>query len=52
MLYLYRILNIIGLKVKLPMNIEVDSQVAIDFKNSYSFGRKTYHVELHKYYLR
>ena len=52
MLYIYRLLSNIGLKVKLPMVLEVDNQGAVDLANNWSVGGRTRHVEVRQYFLR
>ena len=52
MLFTMRILNGLGLKVKLPMILEVDNKAAVDLCNNWSIGGRTRHVEVKQYFLR
>jgi hypothetical protein len=52
MLFAMRILNSLGLKVKLPMKLEIDNKGAVDFNHNYSVGGRTRHVEVKQYFLR
>ena len=52
MIYVYRVLNYIGLELKLSMIIEVDNQGAVDLKKKWSVGGITCHVEVRKYFIR
>jgi hypothetical protein len=52
MLFAMRILNSVGLKVKLPMKLEIDNRGTVDFTHNYSVGGRTGHVEVKKYFLR
>ena len=47
-----RILNAIGLKVKLPMKLKVDNKGAHDLCHNWSVGGRTRHVEVKQYFLR
>ena len=52
MLCAMRILNSMGLKVKLPMILYLDNKGAKDFINSWSIGGRTRHIEVKQYFLR
>jgi hypothetical protein len=52
MLFAMRILNSMGLKVKLPMKLEIDNKGAKDFTHNHSVGGRTRHVEVKQYFLR
>eukprot|EP00956_Cyclotella_meneghiniana_P017441 scaffold28424_cov41-Cyclotella_meneghiniana.AAC.1 len=41
-----------GLKVKLPMVLEMDNKGAVDLANNYSVGGRTRHVDARFFYLR
>jgi len=46
MLYVRHILESMGLKVKLPMIIEMDNMGAVDLANNWSVGGRTRHVDV------
>jgi hypothetical protein len=47
MMYCYRIITPLGVKVELPMVLEVDNKGgAVDLANNYSVGRRTRHVDV------
>ena len=52
MLYVYRLLLSIGLKVKLPMILEMDNKGAVDLANNWSVGGRTRHVDVRNHFLR
>ena len=52
MLYIKRILNGIGLKVKTPMILECDNKGAVDLSNNWSTVGRTRHVDTREYFLR
>jgi hypothetical protein len=52
MMYALRIMNSIGLKVKLPMKLYVDNKGAKDLCNNWSVGGRTRHIEVKQYFLR
>jgi hypothetical protein len=52
MLYAYRILTSLGLKVKLPMTLWMDNKGAVDLANSWSVGGRTRHVDVRMHFLR
>jgi hypothetical protein len=41
MMYCYRIITSLGLKVELPMVLEMDNKGAVDLANNYSVGGHT-----------
>ena len=43
MLYVYRLLDSIGLSVELPMLLEMENKGAVNVANSWSMGRGTHH---------
>jgi hypothetical protein len=52
MLYVMRVLESIGLKVKKPMILRIDNKGAVDLANNWSVGGRTRHVEVRQYFLR
>jgi hypothetical protein len=52
MVYCHNVLTSIGLKVKLPMVLEMDNKGAVDLANSLSVGGRTRHVDVCMHYLR
>ncbi len=46
MLYVRHILESMGLKVKLPMILEMDNIEAVDLANNWSIGVHTRHVDV------
>ena len=52
MLYVMRVMESLGLKVKKPMILEMDSKAAVDLANNWSVGGRTRHVEVKQYFLR
>ena len=52
MLFVYNILKSLGLKVQLPMVLEMDNKGAVDLANSWSVGGRTRHVDVRMYFLR
>jgi len=46
MLFALRILESLGLKVKMPMNLEVDNTGAIDLANNWSSSMRTKHIDV------
>ena len=52
MLYVYRLLLSIGLKVNLPMILEMDNKGAVDLANNWSVGGRTRHVDVRNHFLR
>jgi hypothetical protein len=51
MLYVYQLLELLKLKVELPMILEMDISGAVDITNSWSVGGKTHHVDVRSYFL-
>jgi hypothetical protein len=51
MLFAMRILNSVGLKVKLPMKLEIDNRGTVDFIHNNSVGGRTIQVEVKQYFL-
>jgi hypothetical protein len=52
MLYIRNILESMGLKIKLPMKVELDNKVAKDIINNWSAGGRTIHVGVWFNFLR
>jgi hypothetical protein len=52
MLYVYRLLESLELKVELPMILEMDNSGAVDIANSWSVGCRTRHVDVRNYFLQ
>jgi hypothetical protein len=52
MMFTYRLLNSMGLKVELLMLLEMDNKGAVDLANNYSVGGRTRHVDVRFFYLR
>jgi len=52
MMYVKRLLESVGLKVALPMVLELDNRGTVDLVNNYSVGGCTRHMETRQYYLR
>jgi hypothetical protein len=52
MLYVRHILESMGLKVKLPMILEMDNKGAVDLANNWSVGGRTRHVDVRQCFLR
>ena len=52
MLYIMRVLELIGLKVKKPMILEMDNKRAYDLANNWSMGGRTRHIESKQFFLR
>jgi hypothetical protein len=52
MLFVYNILKSLGLKVQLPMVLEMDNKGAVDLDNSWSVGGHNHHVNVQMYFLR
>ena len=52
MLYVRQILELMGLKVKLPMILEMDNKGAVDLANNWSIGGRTRHVDVQQCFLR
>ena len=52
MLYVHRIMTSLGLKVKLPMILEIDNKGTVDLANNWSIGGRTCHIEVRQYFVR
>jgi hypothetical protein len=52
MLYCKNVLESMGLKVKLPMLLEMDNKGAVDLANNWSVGGQTRHVNVQQCFLR
>ena len=52
MLFIMRVLESIGLKVKKPMILKVDSKGTKDLANNWSVGGRTRHIDIRNYFLR
>jgi hypothetical protein len=52
MLYAKNLIKSIGLKVKLPIILEVNNKGAVDIINSFSVGGRTRHIDIRQYFLR
>jgi hypothetical protein len=52
MIYGKNLLESIGLKVQLPMILEMDNKGAVDLINSFSIGGRTHHIDVKQCFLR
>ena len=52
MLHIMCLLVLLGLKVKLPMLLEMDNKGAVDLANNWSVGGRTRHADVRNYFLR
>ena len=52
MLYVYRLLQSLGLETELPMIFEMDNKGAVDLTNNWSMGGRTRHVDVRNNFLR
>ena len=52
MLYVYHLLLSLGLRVELPMLLEMDNKGAVDLANNWSVGGLTRHVDVRNFFLR
>ena len=52
MMFIMRILNSMGLKVKLPMILHVDNKGAKDLCNNWTVGGRTRHIKVKQFFLR
>jgi hypothetical protein len=52
MLFVMRVLELMGLLVKKTMMLYVDNKGAKDLANNWSVGGRTRHAEVHQYFLR
>jgi hypothetical protein len=51
MLYTKNLLELMGLKVKLPIVLEKDNKGAVDLANDWSVGGQTRHVDIRQCFL-
>ena len=51
MLYVYRLLLSLGLKVELPIMLEMDNKGAIDLVDNWSIGGRPRHVDVRNFFL-
>ncbi len=52
MLYMKNVLESLGLRVKLPMVLEMDNQGAVYLANYWSIGGRTRHIDVQSKFLR
>lgn len=52
LLFVKHVLEVIGLKVHLPLLLHIDNSGCIDLINNWSVGGRTHHMETHLYWLR
>ncbi len=52
MLYMKNVLESLGLKVKLPMVLEMDNQGVVYLANNWSVGGRTRHIDVQSVFLR
>ena len=52
MLYVYWLLELVGLNIELAMVLEMNDSGAVDIANSWSVSGKTRHVDVQNYFLR
>jgi hypothetical protein len=52
MLFAMRVVELMGLKVKKPVILEIDNKGAVDLTHNWSVGGRTRHVEVRQYFLR
>jgi hypothetical protein len=52
MLYAKNLLELIGLKVQLPMVLEIDNRGAVDLVNSFSVEGRTHHIDVKQCFLQ
>ena len=52
MLYVKNVLESLGLKVQLPMILEMDNKGAVDLANNWSIGGRTRHIDVRQVFLR
>jgi hypothetical protein len=51
-LYTKNLIESIGLKVELPMKLEIDNKGAVDSINSFSIGGRTHHIDIKQCFLQ
>jgi len=52
MLYVKKMIETLGMKVKLPMTLEVDNKGAKDLMDGWSVGGRTRHIDVRYFFLR
>ena len=52
MLFALRLLEALGLKVELPMLLEMDNMGAVHLANNWSVGGRTRHIDVRNHFLR
>ena len=52
MLYVWRLMQSMGLEVELPMILEIDNKGAVDIANGWSTNGRTRHIDVRMYFLR
>jgi len=52
MLYTKKVVESMGMKVELPMILEMDNKGAVDLANNWSVGGRTRHVEVRNHFMR
>ena len=52
MLFVWKIIKSIGLKVKLPMILDLDNKGAVDIVNNWSVAGRTKHIDTKQYFIR
>ena len=52
MLYVMKLLESLGLKVRKPMVLKIDNKGAVDLANNWSIGGRTRHIEVRQHWLR
>jgi hypothetical protein len=52
MLYAKNLIELIGLKIKLPMKMEINNKGVVDLINSFSVGGRTRHIDVKQCFLR
>jgi hypothetical protein len=52
LLFVMRVMESIGLKVKKPMILKINNKGAVDLANNWSIGGQTRHIEVHQYFLQ
>lgn len=51
LLYVYHLVELIGLDINLPMLLEIDNSVAVDIANGWSVKGCTHHVDVCNYFV-
>jgi len=52
MMYVKKVLELTGMKIKLPMTLQMDNKGAKDLINNWSVGGRTRHIAVKYFYLR